>query len=160
MAKLTGTRHGDAANELVGFYQDKAQELEDAGQCFMAAVALAFAAEAALLAYLLVEFGDENGGEIRIPHSVNMSDLIEAAMEVDVLNAPINMPSHVGGDENTVPPKHVAKDVVEKIKRFRNVIHPARALKESFDPRTFTREQLQDYKDMYESILHSLVYNL
>jgi hypothetical protein len=32
MGKLTGTRYGDAANELFAFYQDKAQELEEAGQ--------------------------------------------------------------------------------------------------------------------------------
>jgi hypothetical protein len=29
---------------------------------------------------------------------VNMSELIEAAKEVDVLRAPIDVPSHVGGD--------------------------------------------------------------
>lgn len=45
MGKLTGTRHGDAANELLAFYSDKVNELEDAGQCFMAAIALGFALE-------------------------------------------------------------------------------------------------------------------
>jgi hypothetical protein len=160
MGKLTGTRHGDAANELLGFYQEKARELEEAGQLFMAAVALALSLETAVLTYLLVEFGEENGGELEIPDSVNMSELIEAANEVDVLNAPINIPSHVGEDENADPPKYVAKDVVDKIRRFRNLIHPARALKESFDPRTFTLEQLEEFKEMYESVLHSLMYYL
>src|SRR5215831_6287771 len=71
MGVLTGVRHGDAANELFGFYQDKAQELEEAGQYFMAAIALAFALETAVLTYLLVEFGEDNGGELTIPDSVN-----------------------------------------------------------------------------------------
>ena len=158
MGKLTGTRHGDAANELLVFYQDKVYELEEAGQYFMAAVALGLALETAVLTYLLVEFGEENGGELEIPDSVNMSQLIEAANEIDVLNAPINIPSHIGGDEDSEPPKYVAKEVADKIRRFRNLIHPARALKESFDPRTFTRGQLQEFKDMYESVLHSLMY--
>lgn len=160
MGKLTGTRHGDAANELLAFYSEKMTELEGSGQYFMAAVALALALETAVLTYLLVEFGEENGGELQIPDSVNVAELIEAANEIDVLNAPINVPSHVGPDDGTVPPKHVAKDVVDKIRKFRNLIHPARALKESYDPRTFTREQLKEFKDMYESVMHSLLYYL
>jgi hypothetical protein len=32
MGKLTGTRHADAANDLMAFYQDKAHELEESGQ--------------------------------------------------------------------------------------------------------------------------------
>jgi len=32
MGMLTGTRHGDSANELFAYYQDKALELEEAGQ--------------------------------------------------------------------------------------------------------------------------------
>jgi hypothetical protein len=56
MAKLTATRHGDAANSLFGFYRDKVHELEESGQYFMAAVALGLALETAVLTYLLVEF--------------------------------------------------------------------------------------------------------
>lgn len=160
MSTLTGTIHGDAANDLLAFYQEKARELEDAGQHFMAAVALGFALETAILTYLLVEYNEDNGGELKIPSSVNMSELIWAANEIDVLNAPINVPSHVGAEEDQSPPKHIAKDVVDKIRRFRNLIHPARALTESFDPRTFTLEQLKELKEMYESVLHSLLYYL
>jgi hypothetical protein len=80
------------------------------------------------------------------------------ANEIDVLNAPINIRSHVRDVEQL--PKYVAKEVVEKIRKFRNLIHPARALKYSYDPRTFTREELQEFKDMYESVLHSLMYYL
>ena len=67
MGKLTGTKHGDGANELFGFYTEKSRELEKSGQYFMSAIALAFAVETAVLAYLLVEFGEENGGELEIP---------------------------------------------------------------------------------------------
>jgi hypothetical protein len=159
MGKLTGTKHGDAANELFAFYGDKVIELEQAGQYFMAAIALAFALETAILTYLLVEFGEDDGtGELEIPDSVNMSELIEAANDLDVLNAPINIPSHAT-DDNPLP-KHVARDVVDKIRKFRNLIHPARALKEGYDPGTFTKEQLQEFKDMYRSITHSLLYYL
>jgi hypothetical protein len=160
MGKLTGTRHGDAANELLGFYADKVRELEESGQYFMAAIALGFALETAVLTYLLVEFGEDNGGELEIPDTVNMSELIAAANEIDVLNAPINAPSHVRDDEDDQRPKHVAKDVIDKIRRFRNLIHPALALKESYDPRTFTHEQLKEFKEMYDSVTHSLLYYL
>lgn len=158
MGKLTGTRHGDAANSLLAFYDEKVTELEEAGQYFMAALALSFALETAILTYLLVEFGEDNGGELQIPDSVNMSELIEAANEIDVLNAPIDIPSHSRDDY--APPKHVAKDVVDKIRQFRNLIHPARALKTGYNPRTFTRERLETFKEMYSSITHSLLYYL
>jgi hypothetical protein len=95
---------------------------------------------------------------LKIPHSVNFSDLIEAANEIDVLGAPISGPSHVREDDRQ--PKHVAKDVIEKIKKFRNLIHPARALKESFDPRSFTQQQLEEFQEMYDSVIHSLLYYL
>jgi hypothetical protein len=68
-------------------------ELEEAGQYFMAAVALALALETAVLTYLLVEFG-KKGAELQIPDSVNLSELIEAANEIGVLNAPSDIPSH------------------------------------------------------------------
>ena len=44
------------------------------------------------MSYLLVEFGNENGGELEIPDNVNMKDLIEACNEIDILNAPIDIP--------------------------------------------------------------------
>ena len=158
MGVLTGTRHGDAANDLLAFYEDSVKALEAKEQYFMAAIALAFAIETAILTYLLVEFGDDNGGELEIPDSVNMSELIDAANHFDVLNAPINIPSHASDDGD--PPRHVAKEVVDKIRQFRNLIHPGRALRDDYDPRTFTREQLGVFKEMYSSITHSLLYYL
>jgi hypothetical protein len=159
MGKLTGTRHGDSANRLFAFYREKAVDLEQSGQYFMAAIALAFAVETAILAYLLVEFAEENGGELNIPDSVNFWELIDAANAIEVLAAPIDTPSHVA-DDDSIFPKHIAADVVDKIRQFRNLIHPARALKEGFDPATFARKQLESFKDMYESVTHSLMYYL
>jgi hypothetical protein len=158
MSKLTGTTHGDAANALFAFFQDKAHELEEAGQYFMAAIGLAFAIETAILTYLLVEFGEENSGELQIPDDVNFFDLINTANEIDVLSAPIDTPSHVRDDGQN--PKHVAKDVVDRIRKFRNLIHPAAALTKCYDPRTFRKEDLAEFKGMYESVTHSLLYHL
>jgi len=158
MGKLTGTHHGDAANDLFGFYIEKATQLEEMEQYFMAAVALALSVEAALLAYFLVEFSDDNGGELQIPDDVAFAGLIEAANDIDVLRAPIDMPSHVRDDDQK--PKHVAKDVIDQIRKFRNLIHPAAALRRRYDPHTFTKNDLEEFKDMYESVTHSLLYNL
>ena len=120
--------------------------------------ALGLALETAILTYILVEFGEDNGGELEVPASVNMSELIEAANEIDVLNAPIDTPSHA--HDGDAPPKHVAKDVVDKIRQFRNLIHPARALQKGYDPGTFDREQLEAFKEMYRSVTHSLLYHM
>jgi hypothetical protein len=87
MGKLTGTQHGDAANDLLAFYGEKVTELEEAGQYFMAAVALGLALETSLLTYLLVEFGEDNGGELEISDKVDMAQLIADANDIDVLNA-------------------------------------------------------------------------
>lgn len=156
MGKLTGTHHGDAANALLDFYMGKAHELEEIGQYFMSAIALAFGIETAILAYILVESYEENGDELQIPDDVNFFDLINAANENDVLSAPIDTPSHIRDDDQQ--PKHVAKDVVDEIRKFRNLIHPAVALRKRYDPRTFTKKDLEEFKDMSDSILHSLVY--
>jgi hypothetical protein len=47
--KLTGTKHSNAANDLLAFYSEKAAELAESGQYFMAAIALSFALETAIL---------------------------------------------------------------------------------------------------------------
>ena len=49
MGKLTGTQHGDAANDLLAFYEEESKKLESAGFYFMAAIALGFALESAVL---------------------------------------------------------------------------------------------------------------
>lgn len=158
MGRLTGTTHGDAANDLMAFYQEKVTDLENSGQYFMAAVALGLALETAILTYLLVEFGDDNGGELKIPDSVVLGELIEAANSVDVLGAPIDIPSQVR--EDGMRPRHLAKNVVDDIRLFRNLVHPARALSRGYNPRTFTSQQLNEFKEMFSSIMHSLMYYL
>jgi hypothetical protein len=158
MAQLTGTQHGDAANALLSFYCEQAKSLEASGHYFMAAIALAFAVETAVLTYLLVEFGEDNGGELKISTSVGLYDLVEATDEIDVLRAPIDIPSHVREDGER--PKHIAKEAADKIRIFRNLIHPARAIKDGYDPKTFTQDQLAELWEMSESIMHSLMYYL
>ena len=49
-----------------------------------------------------------------------MSHLMGAASEIDLLSAPINVPSHSGDEEDDTRPKYVAQDAVDKIRRFRN----------------------------------------
>ncbi len=90
----------------MSYYKGQAKRLEASGNYFMAAVALAFAVETAVLVYLLVEFGEDNGGELQIPSSIGFSELIEAADELDVLRAPIDCPSHVRDDGQR--PKYLA----------------------------------------------------
>ena len=94
IGKLTGTVHGDEANDLVAFYHDKVSELAAAER------------------------------------------------------------------EDNRPPKHVASDVVDAVRKFRNLIHPGRALKEGYDPRKFTRDDFENLKEMYECIMHSLMHYL
>ena len=156
MANLTLEKHGDPINSLLAFYKQKAKELEDSGQFFMAAVALAFGLETMLLPYLLVELEPADNAQNGIPDSVSMSDLTFAANYIDALNAPIDVASHVRDDGSR--PKYIAKDAVNQINKFRRLIHPSRALKEGFDPTTFTRQQLQQYWEMMESVAHSLLY--
>jgi len=55
-------------------------------------------------------------------------------------------------------PKHVAKDVVDRIRRFRKLIHPAAALGRGYAPRSFTKAELDEFEDMYESVTQSLLY--
>jgi hypothetical protein len=88
--------------------------------------------------------------------TVNFFALIDAANEIDALSAPIDTPSHVRNDGEK--PKHVAKDVVDCIRKFRNLIHPAATLRQGFDPRAFRKEDLAEVKEMYESVTHSLLY--
>lgn len=158
MGKLNDTHHGDAANTLFAFYMNKAEELRESGQHFMAAIALAFGVETAILTYLLVEFGEENGGEMQIPDSAGFFDLIGVANELGVLSAPIDTSSHVRNDDQK--PKYAAKDVVDRIRKFRNLVHPAVALRQGYDPNNFTANDFAEFKEMYESVMHSLLYNL
>ena len=158
MGDLTGTQHGDAANGLLAFYEDESKKLEAVGSYFMAAIALGLALEAAVLTYLLFEWGEDNGGELKVPDSVAFRDLIEAAKELDLLSAPAEVPPGLAGDVEA--PKHLAQDVVDEVRELRNRIHPARALRDSSNPALFSAGDLQDFKAKYWSVVYSLLYNL
>lgn len=160
MGNLTATKHGDVANDLFKYYQDKATELENSGQFYMAAITLALAVETALLIFLLFGYDEEKDEEPKIPDDLDMFKIIEIADQNGILNAPINIPSLIRDEEDKTLPKYIGRDVIHKIRKFRNMIHPARALSESFNPRAYTSEQLEELKDMYESVMHCIMYNI
>jgi len=100
--------------------------------------------------------GRADCGHRRNRDQIRGFDLIGAANEIDVLSALIDTSSQIRDDGHK--PKHVARDVVDRIRRFRNLIHPAAALRQGYDPRAFTKDDLAEFKDMYESVTHSLLY--
>lgn len=151
MGKLTGTKHGDAVNALMKFYQEEADKLEGVGSYFMAAVALGAALETALLAYMLVEWDEDNGGELEIPDRVAMDELIEAAKQFDLLNAV----------EFQEPGKAVStsvEDVIQEVQQMRNNIHPGKALRKSFDPSSFGAENYRRIHRIYGTVLDNLIH--
>jgi hypothetical protein len=99
MSKLAGTQHGDAAT---------------------------FGIETAILAYLLVEFGEDNGGELQIPYRVNFSEPMCGKRD-RYSRRTYRHAFPVRDDEQK--PKHIGKDVVDRIREFRNLVHPAVALR-------------------------------
>jgi hypothetical protein len=62
--------------------------------------------------------------------------------------------------EGCVPSKQVAKEVVGKMKKVRNFIHPARALKYDYDPTAFSRERETGFQEIYGSVCNSLLHHL
>jgi len=153
MGKLTRTKHGDEANRLMDFYQEQANKLEEAGSYFMAAVALGAALETALLTYMLVEWGEENSGELEIPDRVALDELVRAAKEFDLLNA---IKYQEAG--KTVPCS--VEDVIQEIQQMRNNIHPANALRKSFDPSSFGKEHYRRLHGIYGAVLDNLLHYL
>lgn len=156
MTKLTGTAHGDAANNLVIFYQEQANKLEKSRQYFMAAVALGLAMETVILTYLLLSLDEDAGSDVGIPASVSMAEMIAIANELDILSVPVGTVAV----EGTKPTMHIAKEVVDTVRKFRNLIHPARALSEEFNPRKLTKARYRELADMYHSVYGSLIQTL
>ena len=151
MGKLTGTKHGDEANRLMRFYQEQASKLEAAGSYFMAAVALGAALETALLAYMLVEWGEDNGGELEIPDRVALDELVKAAKKFDLLSAIEYQ------EAGKIVPCSV-EDVIQEIQRMRNNIHPANALRKSFDPSSFGADEYRRLGAIYDMVLDNLLH--
>jgi len=150
---LTGTKHGDAVNSLLAFYEDEARKLEAAGSYFMAAVALGTALETALLGYMLVEWGEDNGGELKIPDDVSLNDLIEAADHFELLNAVKFRESELSGE-------HPVESVIREIQGMRNNLHPAKALRKSFDPASFDAAQYERLRKIYRAVINNLLHYL
>lgn len=83
MPKLTGKLHGDAATELFGFYQDKAHELKEAGQPFMAAIAVWKASRHLLSEREGIEIASPNGAIRAARRLGSLSDAdAEAAIKI------------------------------------------------------------------------------
>ncbi len=153
MGILTGSKHGDQANSLLAFYQDQANKLEDAGLYFMAAIALGAALETALLTYMLVEWGEDNGGELKIPGDVSLNALIDAAHKFELLTA-------IKFKESELSVSHPVETVIREIQSMRNNLHPARVLRNSFDPASFDNARYQRLKNIYLTIIDNLLHNL
>jgi hypothetical protein len=153
MGILTGTRHGDEANALLHFYQRQAKRLEASRSYFMAAVALGAALETALLTYMLVEWGEDNGGELEIPDDVRLSDLLEAAKEFDLLDA-------VQFRQSRKTPALSLVKVIHEIQAMRNNLHPARALRKSFNPASFKVKEYRRLRDIYSTVIENLLHHL
>jgi hypothetical protein len=141
---LTGTKHGDAALQLMSFYQDESEKLAESGSYFMAAVALGAALEAALLTFILLE-GESD--ELEVPDDVTLNHLIQAARDFDLLNA---VRFHHG--ENT----HPTETVIHEIQSTRNNLHPANALRKGFNPEGFGAEEYDRLREIYTTVLDNL----
>ena len=154
MSKLTGTKHGDAANELLTFYQSEADRLETSGSYFMAAVALGAALETALLTFMLVESDEENGAApAGIPANLLLDDLIDAAKQLDILGS---VKFQGVGEEG---PRSV-EDVVREIQGMRNNLHPGKALRTHFDPAAFDAVRYQRLRAIYMAVMDNLLYHI
>ena len=151
MGHLTGTQHGDAVSALLKFYQDEAKKLESSGSYFMAAVALGAALETALLGYMLVEWAEDNGGEVQIPDNIGLDDLIKAAKDIELFNA-------VQFQEATGTPTLSVEDVIQEIQWMRNNLHPGKALRKSFDPTSIDAGQYRKLQGIYSSVLDNLLH--
>lgn len=150
MGYLTGSKHWDAANELLVTFHNQARQLESAGLYFMAAVALGAALETALLAFMFAEW-DENAGEPTLPDRLTLDDLISAAKQIDVLAA---TKYESGGVYHSV------EKVIHEIQWMRNNLHAARALRTGFNPAAFDKTQYQRLRDIYSAVMDNLLRNI
>lgn len=145
MALLTGTKHGDAANELMVFYQEEAKKLASSGSYFMVGVALGAALETALLTFILVEWGEDNGGELEIPADVTLDNLIDAASDgnFDLFNA-----AKFKGPDGDCS----VQTVVREIQVTRNNLHAGRCLRKQFNPASFGVAEYERLKAIYGAV--------
>lgn len=111
------------------------------------------ALETALLTYMLVEWGEDNGGELEIPDEVSLDDLIKAANQFELLNAVRFKEPDLSGD-------HPVEKVIREIQWMRNNLHPAKALRKSFDPASFEKAQYQRLREIFIAVTENLLHYL
>jgi hypothetical protein len=150
---LTGTQHGDAVSELLGYFQGQVKKLEEAQAYFMAGVALGAALETALLGYMLVEWDEEHRVEAQIPADVALEDFIQAAEHFDLLNA---VQFAEDGHSTSISVKTVIRD----IQAMRNYLHPAKVLRKSLNPASFGEAQYKRLRNIYTAVIENLMRNL
>jgi hypothetical protein len=100
---------------------------------------------------MLVEWGEENGGELEVPHKVAMDELIDAAKQFDLLNA---VKFQESGHSVPCSVEHVIREIQE----MRNNIHPAKALRKSFDPSSFDADNYRRLYLIYRTVLDNLLH--
>jgi len=83
---------------------------------------------------LLVEWDEDNRGELPIPDDFGLDDLIRVAKRFELLNA-------IKFQDSTGTPACSAVNVIREIQWMRNNLHPAKALRKSFDSATFDAAQ-------------------
>jgi hypothetical protein len=147
---LTESKHSKAALALMVFHQEQAQKLEAEEFYFMAAVSLGAALETALLCFYMVEW-DAAHGETQIPDDVSLDDLILVAQKFDLLNAV----KFLDGT-NT----HPVETVIREIQSMRNNLHPAKALRTSFNPASFDAAQYQRLSGIYSAVIDNLLHHI
>jgi hypothetical protein len=135
---------------MMEFHQGQARKLKAAEFYFMAAVSLGAALETALLCFYLVEW-DEAHGETQIPDDVSLDDLIFVAQKFDLLNA-------VKFQEGTNA--HPVENVIREIQSMRNNLHPAKALRTSFDPASFDAVQYSRLSGIYGAVIENLLHHI
>jgi len=140
MARFTCTLHGDEANALVDYWNEQHKREAEARQWFMAALALGCLLEAMLYAYFIIwsgDDGDDPAKDERIPDSLVLNDLLDAAKQIDLLT-PVKFKDKFGD--------HAVQDVVHELRHLRNNVHAGVAIRRSFDPAGFKKKDYMRLK--------------
>ena len=145
MAKFTHTKHGDLANKIASYWQKQTERETKAESWFMAALALGSALEAMLYAYFIIWTGDEDPAkDQRIPGDLALFDLNGAAKHADLMTG-VKFKDEFG--------EHAVEGVITDIQHVRNNIHAGVALKNSFDPEKFSKEEFKRLHGIFDALL-------
>jgi hypothetical protein len=145
--KFTCTQHGVQANALVTYWRERNEQEVREKQWFMAALTLGCALEAMLYAYFIIWSGDDNNDPAKdeqISVRLDLNDLLAAAKQIDLLT-PVKFKDEFGD--------HAVHDVVHEIRSLRNNIHAGVALRKSFDPTTFKRDNYLRISRIFDAVV-------